>query len=176
MSGTRFGILLTFCFGMIYCYFEVVPERIELAFTHPDHIVNASAMVKRYGRRSPYYITGKGILKQTWNNNVTVHVDTHEHLHNEYRLSFMTIHEKLCDLMNKDILMGNILRRLGFVCPVQPGVVELKNSTFKWDNFPYKLPFSKAMANMTARKTASNELLMWVKLYFTIKQHRNAKP
>ncbi|XP_030028532.1 uncharacterized protein LOC115446114 [Manduca sexta] len=175
MSTKLFCVLLAFCFGVIYCYLEIIPERIDIPFTHPDHVVNASAIVKRYGRRSPYYIVGRITLKQTWNNNVTIHMDVYEYLHNEYRLSFMTVHNKLCNLINTDILLGIILRRLDIGCPLYPGLVEVRNATFKWEHFPYVIPYTKALANITLHHSATNELLMWLKLHVRVKQHGNKK-
>ncbi|KAJ8725265.1 hypothetical protein PYW07_016223 [Mythimna separata] len=79
-----------------------------------------------------------------------MHVVFYEYLHNEFRRSFPEAHYHLCDLIHKDPYIGAMLRAAGMrTCPIQPGIIDLRNMSFHQVNFPSVWPFEKERAAVT---------------------------
>ncbi|KAH9634815.1 hypothetical protein HF086_012229, partial [Spodoptera exigua] len=115
---------------------EVIPERANATFVNPKYTSNVTINIRRYSRRSRYYINLMGNTKQVWNNNITVDIKVNQYLHNEYRPSFITHHYKFCDLINKDEFIGGAIRNAGVVCPLPAGYHGVMNITAPTEHFP----------------------------------------
>ncbi|KOB67929.1 Uncharacterized protein OBRU01_19353, partial [Operophtera brumata] len=48
---------------------------------------------------------------------IYVHLIFYEYLHNEYRRSFVEMHFKFCDLLQKEAYVGGMLKKIGVTCP-----------------------------------------------------------
>ncbi|KOB62468.1 Protein PvdO, partial [Operophtera brumata] len=76
-----------------------------------------------------------------------VHLIFYEYLHNEYRRSFVEMHFKMCDFLQKEAYVGGMFKNIG-------GEYHLMNMTVPTENFPYVFPFEKARMDLILNATA----------------------
>ncbi|CAG9585837.1 unnamed protein product [Danaus chrysippus] len=152
-----------------YCGLEVIPERMKLVHLNDKYFYNFSVNVKRYSRSSPYYMNIEITTKQTWTNNVTLHFTFNEFLHNDYRRSFVELHQRFCDMVKYDKFIGPVMKHVGFECPMPPRTVRMTNFTLPLDKFPNVLPFEKCRFDAEATLTETNESLALAYNYVTFK-------
>ncbi|CAH0702058.1 unnamed protein product [Spodoptera exigua] len=146
---------------------EVIPERANATFVNPKYTSNVTINIRRYSRRSRYYINLMGNTKQVWNNNITVDIKVNQYLHNEYRPSFITHHYKFCDLINKDEFIGGAIRNAGVVCPLPAGYHGVMNITAPTEHFPNVFPFEKGRLDFVVSLTSTQEPIL--KLYVEVR-------
>ncbi|CAH0702057.1 unnamed protein product [Spodoptera exigua] len=86
-----------------------------------------------------------------------VDVKINQYLHNEYRPSFVGLHYRLCDLVNKEPFIGGAIKNSGLVCPLPAGYHAIMNITAPTENFPNVFPFEKGRLEITASLTSTGE-------------------
>ncbi|XP_022820262.1 uncharacterized protein LOC111352133 [Spodoptera litura] len=136
---------------------EVIPERANVTFSNPEYASNVTINIRRYNRKSAYYINLMGTNMQTWTNNITADVEISQYLHNEYRPSFVGFHYKLCDLVNKEPFIGGAIKNAGLVCPLPAGYHAVMNITAPTEHFPNVFPFEKGRIEFTVSLTSTSE-------------------
>ncbi|XP_035436231.2 uncharacterized protein LOC118266788 [Spodoptera frugiperda] len=141
---------------------QVIPERSNVTFSNPKYVSNLTLNIRRYSRKSAYYINLMGINKQTWTNNITVDVKINQYLHNEYRPSFVGGQMKFCDLINKEPFIGGALKIAGLACPLPAGYHAVMNITEPpaTENFPYVFPFEKGRIDFIVTLSSTGELVL----------------
>ncbi|GBP24099.1 hypothetical protein EVAR_27323_1 [Eumeta japonica] len=138
---------------------EVIPERPSIKYFNPEYLKWVNFTIKRYGRRSIYYLNLEGHLKHAWGNNITGQFIFFERMSNEYRPSFIQWKWKLCDGILNDPYIGHILARGGLAnktCPLQPGAYHLMNLTIDTGNFKNIWPFEKGRMEFVGQKNDNN--------------------
>lgn len=148
---------------------EVIPERANVTFANPRY-TNLTINIRRYSRRSRYYINLMGTTSHVWNNNVTVDIVINQYLHNEYRPSFITHHYKFCDLVNKDQFIGGAIKNAGVVCPLPAGYHAVMNITAPTEHFPNVFPFQKGRLDFVVSLTNTYEAILKLYVEVTFKQ------
>ncbi|XP_073945794.1 uncharacterized protein [Choristoneura fumiferana] len=160
-------------FAVIYGM-QVIPERASVIYYNKSYLYNASASVRRYSRRSTYYLNMEGVTKHTWGNNVTVHLIFYEYLHNEYKRSFVEMHFKGCDMIKNDPYVGGaiaaITARIGLPCPAPAGFYKLMNITIPAEDFPNVWPFEKCKVEVILEQTPTTDIIAKGAIYATFKQ------
>ncbi|KOB72877.1 Pseudaminic acid synthase, partial [Operophtera brumata] len=78
------------------------------------------------------------------------------------------MHFKLCDLLEKDVYIGAMFRKLGVTCPVF-GEYHLLNMTIPTENFPYVVPFEKTRADVFINRTAPHGMTFPIIQYQCLK-------
>ncbi|XP_052750923.1 uncharacterized protein LOC128200708 [Galleria mellonella] len=145
---------------------KIIPERVYISYLNHKYVEYAKANIRRYRRGGDYYLNGEAKTLDTWVNNVSVHLVFTEYLHNEYRRSFIEFHYKLCDLLDKDGMIGGILVKTGYTCPLHKrrnnkshhqGVYRFGNLSIQTDNFPNVWPFEKGGVNVEFAMTSTGE-------------------
>ncbi|GBP57527.1 hypothetical protein EVAR_103125_1 [Eumeta japonica] len=119
MMSTR--LLLVLCSVMeILNSLEVIPERPAITYLDNFYLEWGNLTVKRYGRRSRYYVNLEGKTKHAWGNNITVQLIFYELLSNEYRRSFIEYRTRACDFLRDEPYIGHLLAKSGLkgrTCP-----------------------------------------------------------
>uniref|UniRef100_A0A2H1V8P0 SFRICE_024418 n=1 Tax=Spodoptera frugiperda TaxID=7108 RepID=A0A2H1V8P0_SPOFR len=136
---------------------QVIPERANVTFSNPKYVANVTLNIRRYSRKSAYYINLMGINKQTWTNNITVDIKINQYLHNEYRPSFVGGQMKYCDLINKEPFIGGALKNSGLICPLPVGYHSVMNITAPTENFPNVFPFEKGRIDFVVTLSSTGE-------------------
>ncbi|KAF9822396.1 hypothetical protein SFRURICE_017671 [Spodoptera frugiperda] len=159
---------------------QVIPERSNVTFSNPKYVANVTLNIRRYSRKSAYYINLMGINKQTWTNNITVDVKINQYLHNEYRPSFVGGQMKFCDLINKEPFIGGALKIAGLACPLPAifsvlypqGYHAVMNITAPpaTENFPYVFPFEKGRIDFVVTLSSTGEPVLKAFLEVRFKQ------
>ncbi|XP_047021950.1 uncharacterized protein LOC124631545 [Helicoverpa zea] len=169
---------LNFSLILIYFYdvecMTVIPERANIIYTNPKYLENTTITVRRYSRKSPYYINLVGFTKHEWNNNITVDVVLKQFLHNEYRRSFIEMHYKLCDFINKEPFVGGAAKNAGLRCPMPAGHQAMVNMTAPTENFPNVFPFERGSVDIDVSVTGTKELVMQLSIKLTFIQKKIA--
>ncbi|XP_035436901.1 uncharacterized protein LOC118267182 isoform X1 [Spodoptera frugiperda] len=154
-------LLLFSCFilniKIITSSMQVIPERANVTFSNPKYVANLTLNIRRYSRKSAYYINLMGINKQTWTNNITVDIRINQYLHNEYRPSFVGGQMKYCDLINKEPFIGGALKNSGLICPLPVGYHSVMNITAPTENFPNVFPFEKGRIDFVVTLSSTGE-------------------
>ncbi|PZC79086.1 hypothetical protein B5X24_HaOG216901 [Helicoverpa armigera] len=173
---------VTLCLSVFFIYFtlsphyclKVIPERVQIDFYNKTFVEETPVFnVRRYSRKGSYVVNLEFVSKLVIDNTQTVDVLFYEYLHNEYRRSFPELHMKLCDLINKDIYFGHIMRDAGFkTCPILPGKYAIHNISFHHD-FPYVWPFDKGMAEISLQNHQNSVMVAKGKVYITFKQEKS---
>ncbi|KAJ8725389.1 hypothetical protein PYW08_003572 [Mythimna loreyi] len=155
---------------------EVIPERANVVYMNPKYVyTNATVNVRRYGRKSRYYINVEGVTKHTWTNNMTFTLVVTQLLHNEYRPSFVELKYKLCDLINKEPFVGECLKHVGVVCPLPAGYHNIMNITANTENFPSVFPFEHGRIEVLLSLTDTKEHAFMFHIVATFKQKPKGK-
>ncbi|XP_063538648.1 uncharacterized protein LOC134747900 [Cydia strobilella] len=158
---------------MMSCYIwcvQVIPERARILYFNEKYVEGLKVVVKRYSRRSNYYVNIEANIKYECNNNVTVHLIFYEFLHNEYKRSFVELHFRLCDLVNKDPYLGKALANAGLTsCPVPKGKIAIHNITIPTNDFPNVWPFERCKVDIRFEVTTTNELIANYEIYVFFK-------
>ncbi|RVE43164.1 hypothetical protein evm_012181 [Chilo suppressalis] len=151
-------VFLLATFTLINC-FILVPERGNVTKWSPKYFHYVRMYVSRISRRSPYYLNLEAHIKQGWANNVSVDIILYEYLHNEYRRSFVEIHNRACDLVHRDLVVGQMLKNIGINCPATAGEYVLNNLTLPMPNLKFEAPFFKFRADIEITQSESKELM-----------------
>ncbi|KAJ8722959.1 hypothetical protein PYW07_004139 [Mythimna separata] len=155
---------------------DVIPERANMEYINPKYIYpDAKVTVRRYGRKSRYYINISGTTKHSWNNNVTLTLGISQLLHNEYRPSFVEIKNRLCELINNEPFVGGALRNIGLVCPMRAGYQNLMNLTAPTEHFPYVFPFEHGRLEISLNVTDTREQMILFYVVVSFKQKLKGK-
>ncbi|KAJ8722962.1 hypothetical protein PYW07_004142 [Mythimna separata] len=155
---------------------DVIPERANVEYMNPKYIYpNGTVNVRRYGRKSRYYINISGTTKHTWNNNVTLTLGVSQLLHNEFRPSFVQLKMRLCDLINNDPFVGGAVRNIGVVCPMRAGYQNLLNITAPTEHFPSVFPFEHGRIEISLNVTDTREQMLLFYVVASFKQELTGK-
>ncbi|KAL0879055.1 hypothetical protein ABMA27_004020 [Loxostege sticticalis] len=124
----------------------MIPERANIEYYDPNYVEDIIFNVRRYGRKSGYYVNIEATIKQPWGDDVSFHVVLYEYLHNEYKRTFVEFHfEHLCKMLKSDPYIGKAALNAGLKsCPLQPNRYVLPNMSIPFEHFPYIWPFEKA--------------------------------
>ncbi|CAH2266415.1 jg1012 [Pararge aegeria aegeria] len=138
---------------------QFIPERVKVVYTNPKYFHNYTYSVKRYGRKSGYYINIESTLKQEWNNNVTLHLIFNQYLHNEYRRSFIELHYKFCDLLKDEKFFAPRIIQYGIKCPLPIGTYRFMNLSISLEEFPSVFPYERARIDVVYATTNTSEII-----------------
>ncbi|XP_039747191.1 uncharacterized protein LOC120624612 [Pararge aegeria] len=171
MSNTIyiFFVLSAISIYVTYCGVQFIPERVKVVYTNPKYFHNYTYSVKRYGRKSGYYINIESTLKQEWNNNVTLHLIFNQYLHNEYRRSFIELHYKFCDLLKDEKFFAPRIIQYGIKCPLPIGTYRFTNLTIPMEEFPSVFPYERTRIDIESTITSTSESMSKVYLYCSFK-------
>ncbi|KAJ8722964.1 hypothetical protein PYW07_004144 [Mythimna separata] len=155
---------------------DVVPERANMEYINPKYIYpGAKVTVRRYGRKSRYYINIMGSTKHTWSDNVTLTLGVSQLLHNEYRPSFVQMKYKLCNLINNEPFVGGAVRNVGLVCPMRAGVQNIMNITAPTEHYPSVFPFEHGRLEVSLNVTDTKEQMLLFYVVASFKQKFTGK-
>ncbi|KAI8432093.1 hypothetical protein MSG28_004598 [Choristoneura fumiferana] len=151
-----------------------IPERTLVSYVNEKYAYNGSANIRRYDRKSPYYYNIQAGIRHTWGNNITVHMLFFEYQHNQYRRSFVELHLKLCDMLQRDPYFGKIfsmvLAKYKIACPVPAGMYVFRNITLPSEGIPNILPFEKGKVEVNISQLPTQDLITTIYVWFHIKQ------
>ncbi|XP_050550037.1 uncharacterized protein LOC118267729 isoform X2 [Spodoptera frugiperda] len=149
---------------------KIIPERGSITYVDDKYFYNASLSVRRNGKRGEYIVNVDLFGKHTIGNNVTIDIIFYEYLHNEFRRSFVEMHFKTCDMIQKDPFVGLIIRKSGLVtCPIPAGKISLKSMSLDVE-LPSVWPFEKGKGEMIATDNANGKMMIRGELVLTFKQ------
>ncbi|XP_045779578.1 uncharacterized protein LOC123877116 [Maniola jurtina] len=134
-------------------YFSL--EHPRVTWIDKEYFLNAAFKSRLRSRSDPiHYVTLNYTSVKVMDNNFTVSLYFYQLLSNVYKRSFVDIHMKFCDLMEKDEIIGDALRsgyyrvpekeRVMSVwkCPAPPGLYSYINMRFRLtalvDTFPFQ--------------------------------------
>ncbi|XP_061383362.1 uncharacterized protein LOC133320135 [Danaus plexippus] len=165
----QIALLLSCLIIAANCGLEILPERAKLVSFNEKYFSNFSLNLRRFSRTTPFYYNVELTTKQTWTNNVTVHVIFNEYLHNEYRRSFIEFHRTYCDMVKYDKFIGPTMHKVGLLCPHPVETLRVINFTFPMNTFPNVFPFEKSRIDTELTVTATNESMVLLYHYVTIR-------
>ncbi|XP_048001314.1 uncharacterized protein LOC125242118 [Leguminivora glycinivorella] len=121
-------------------------ERTNVTYFNPEYYVYVNASASRYGRRDPiHYVHIHGETRVPFGNNVTINIYIYEFLSNEYRRSFVEMHYRTCDFIDKDTVFRPFIKHAlpDVGCPFPVGAYHFMNLSFP--DFPLlrSFPFKK---------------------------------
>ncbi|XP_063636044.1 uncharacterized protein LOC134806646 [Cydia splendana] len=156
---------------------QVIPERATVTHINEKYIYpNGTLKVRRYGRKSAYYVNMEGTTKMEFGNNVSLHLIFFEFLHNEYKRSFVEMKfEKICESINKDPYLGKAFQMIGMPCPLPPGIHRMMNITVPAQDFPNVWPFEKCKVEFTLLQNQNKETMATVDVFVLFKQNPRIK-
>ncbi|KAL0879060.1 hypothetical protein ABMA27_004025 [Loxostege sticticalis] len=151
---------------------SIIFERASVDYVNENYVTGAKMNVRRYGRKSDYYVNLEGTIKHTWGNNISFHAILYEYLHNEYKRTFVEFYFKEgCKMLDSDPYVGKAVANTGLKCPVPPGYYLLANMSIPFEDFPYVWPFERARG-VGVVTCCDNVVLANVSLYLKFVQIR----
>ncbi|XP_037967596.2 uncharacterized protein LOC119692178 [Plutella xylostella] len=167
---TKSRLILLIFAGIAYSLI-IIPERAVVTYVNTKHLAWANSSVKKYDRKSPYYLNIEGenvvVLDETFLFNAVVY----QYVSNEYRRTFVEFHMSFCKFL-KDPYFGGIFLKYGLKCPIIPGIYHFMNMTFPTENFPQVWPFEKCLFNMTMTINGTLTATMYISAKFISKPAR----
>ncbi|XP_047989316.1 uncharacterized protein LOC125228703 [Leguminivora glycinivorella] len=149
-----------------------------LTYVNEKYIDKKTALmnVRRYGRKSGYYLNIEANTKMEFGNNVSLNLIFFEFLHNEYKRSFVEMKfPKICDALYSDPYIGGAFKLIGVICPIPPGFQKLNNITVPMANFPNVWPFEKCKVEATLLQNKNRDIMATADIYATFKQVAKGK-
>ncbi|KAI5645296.1 hypothetical protein NE865_02844 [Phthorimaea operculella] len=121
-------------------------EYPQITHLNPKIISYANSSVRRYSRKDPvyYYELHANVLVPLDNKFSYQFYFYKEWMPNVYKPTFLEMHYKHCDLLEKDKLFGRTMRqgKLSGPCPHPPGEYHLYNMSVPSAELPESFPFS----------------------------------
>ncbi|XP_023943404.2 uncharacterized protein LOC112049657 [Bicyclus anynana] len=135
-------------------YFSV--ERPIIQMIDRSYLPAAAFKSKLLSRRDPvHYVTVNFTIVNPLNNSYLISFYFYQLLSNVYKRSFVELHFKICDLLEKDEILGDALRQ-GYLnvpraerllptlkCPLPPGSYSLLNMRFRLSALVETFPFQE---------------------------------